>query len=94
MAFKQSPKPNSGILDVSWAVFGVGTCYLTWAIMGWERLYYDEGSVDEGKPAFATLVSLLLFALGVFLRRTAYHGMKKTIISLPSGDGDPGGGGD
>ena len=51
----------------SWGFFGVGAYLLYWALSGW----YGESSGEEAKLAFATLLGILAFPLGAFVRRWA-----------------------
>ena len=67
--------PNSALLTVSWSFFGVGVCLLYWAISGW----YDESGVNEAKLAFATLLGVLAFPLGLFVKRWAHQGFAKAL---------------
>jgi hypothetical protein len=47
----------------------MGAYLLYWAISGW----YGADNVEEAKLAFATLLTIVAFPLGVFVRRWAYH---------------------
>ena len=71
--------PNSVLLTFSWSFFGVGAYLLYWAISGW----YGESRTDEGKLAFATLVGVLAFPLGLFVRRWAHRGFTKALGERP-----------
>jgi hypothetical protein len=67
--------PNSVLLTFSWSFFGVGAYLLYWAISGW----YGESKAEEGKLAFATLLGVLAFPLGLFVRRWAHRGFTKAL---------------
>ena len=71
--------PYSVLLTFSWSFFGVGTYLLYWAISGW----YGESSAEEAKLVFATLVGVLAFPLGLFVRRWAHQGFTKALGEKP-----------
>ena len=56
---------------------------LYWAVSGW----YGESSGEEAKLAFATLLGILAFPLGAFVRRWAYHGFTKALGGATEGAG-------
>ena len=71
--------PNPVLLTYSWSTFGIGAYLLYWAISGW----YGESSAEEAKLAFATLVGVLAFPLGLFVRRWAHQGFTKALGEKP-----------
>ena len=71
--------PNSAVLVLSWGVFSVGLYLFYAAGMG-----YYQGDVAEIKLAVIILVAILTFPIGVFLRRSAYHGFREAFKDLLS----------
>ena len=71
--------PNSAVLVLSWGVFSLGLYFFYAAAMG-----YYQGAVAESKLAVITLVAILTFRIGVFLRRSAYHGFRQAFIDFLS----------
>ena len=71
--------PNTALLVLSWGVFSIGLYFLYAAGMG----YYKD-NVTEAKLAVTLLLAILTFPIGVFLRRTAYHGFRKAFKDLMS----------
>ena len=71
--------PNSVLLTFSWSFFGVGAYLLYWAISGW----YGESRAEEAKLAFAILLGVLAFPLGLFVRRWAHQGFTKALGEKP-----------
>ena len=67
--------PHSVLLTLSWGFFGVGAYLLYWAISVW----YGEGGANEAKLAFAILLGVLAFPLGIFVRRWAHRGFTKAL---------------
>ena len=67
--------PNSVLLTLSWGFFGVSAYLLYWALSGW----YGEDNAEEAKLAFATLLGIVMFPLGIFVRRWAYQGLTKAL---------------
>ena len=67
--------PNSVLLTLSWGFFGVGAYLLYWAISGW----YGESRAEEPKLAFAILLGVSAFPLGLFVRRWAHRGFTKAL---------------
>tara|TARA_A100001037_G_scaffold43406_1_gene34361 strand:- start:596 stop:910 length:315 start_codon:yes stop_codon:yes gene_type:complete len=77
---KENPghaNPNSVLLTLSWGFFGVGAYLLYWAISGW----YGESRADDAKLAFAILLGVLVFPLGLFVRRWAHREFAKALGS-------------
>ena len=66
--------PNSAVLVLSWGVFSIGLYFLYAAGMG-----YYEDNVTEAKLAVTLLLAILTFPIGVFLRRSAYHGFREAF---------------
>ena len=80
--------PNSAVLVLSWGVFSIGLYFLYAAGMG-----YYEDNVIEAKLAVTLLLAILTFPIGVFLRRSAYHGFReafKDFLSRGEAGGDAG----
>ena len=77
--------PNTALLVLSWGVFSIGLYFLYTAGMG-----YYEDNVTEAKLAVTLLLAILTFPIGVFLRRSAYHGFREAFKDLLS-RGDVGG---
>ena len=71
--------PNSALLVLSWGVFSIGLYFLYAAGMG-----YYEDNVTEAKLAVTLLLAILTFPIGVFLRRSAYHGFREAFKDLLS----------
>ena len=67
--------PNSVLLTLSWGFFGLGAYLLYWALSGW----YGESRAEEAKLAFAILLGVLAFPLGLFVRRWAHRGFTKAL---------------
>ena len=67
--------PNSVLLTFSWIFFGIGTYLLYWAISGW----YGESRAEGPKLAFATLLGVSAFPLGLFVRQWAHRGFTKAL---------------
>ena len=78
--------PNFALLVLSWGTFSIGLYFLYAAGMG-----YYEDNVTEAKLAVTLLLAILTFPIGVFLRRSAYHGFRQAFIDLLS-SGDIGSG--
>ena len=74
--------PNSALLVLSWGVFSVGLYFFYAACMS-----YYQGNVAESKFAVTILVAILTFPIGVFLRRSAYHGFRQAFIDFLSRGG-------
>ena len=74
--------PNSAVLVLSWGVFSNGLYFLYAAGMG-----YYEDNVTEAKLAVTLLLAILTFPIGVFLRRSAYHGFRQAFIDFLSRGG-------
>ncbi len=74
--------PNSAVLVLPWGVFSLGLYFLCAAGMG-----YYESDVAETKLAVTILLAMLTFPIGVFLRRSAYHGFRQAFIDLLSRGG-------
>lgn len=70
-----SATPNPILLTLSWGFFGMGGYLLYWAVSG----YYGAVDIEEAKLAFATLLGIAAFPLGVFVRRWANHGFTKAL---------------
>ena len=70
---------------MSWGVFAIGLYFVYAAGMG-----YYEDNVTEAKLAVTLLLAILTFPIGVFLRRSAYHGFREAFKDLLS-RGDVGG---
>jgi hypothetical protein len=66
--------PNTALLVLSWGVFTIGLYFLYAAGMG----YYKD-NVTEAKLAITVLLGILTIPVGIFLRRTAYHGFRKAF---------------
>ena len=77
--------PNTAILVLSWGVFSIGLYFVYAAGMG-----YYEDNVTEAKLAVTLLLAILTFPIGVFLRRSAYHGFREAFKDFLS-RGDVGG---
>ena len=77
--------PNTALLVLSWGVFSIGLYFLYTAGMG-----YYEDNVTEGKLVLTVLLALLTIPIGIFLRRTAYHGFRKAFNEAFGSGGDPG----
>ena len=75
--------PNTPFLVLSWGVFSLGLYFVYVCVMG---TYNDN--VTELRLAVTFLLAVLTFPIGVFLRRTAYHGFLKAFKDLLS-PGDP-----
>ena len=74
--------PNSALLVLSWGMFSIGLYFVYSAGTG----YYEE-NVTEAKLAVTLLLAILTFPIGVFLRRSAYHGFRQAFIDLLSRGG-------
>ena len=48
---------------------------------------YYEDNVTEAKLAVTLLLAILTFPIGVFLRRSAYHGFRQAFIEFLSRGG-------
>ena len=77
--------PNFALLVLSWGMFSIGLYFLYAAGMG-----YYEDNVTEAKLAVTLLLAILTFPIGVFLRRSAYHGFREAFKDFLS-RGDVGG---
>ena len=66
--------PNTALLVLSWGVFSIGLYFVYAAGMG----YYKD-NVTEAKLAITVLLGILTIPVGIFLRRTAYHGFRKAF---------------
>ena len=66
--------PNFALLVLSWGMFSIGLYFLYAAGMG----YYKD-NVTEAKLAITVLLGILTIPVGIFLRRTAYHGFRKAF---------------
>ena len=71
--------PNFPLLVLSWGVFTIGLYFLYAAGMG-----YYEDNVTEAKLAVTLLLAILTFPIGVFLRRSAYHGFREAFKDFGS----------
>ena len=71
--------PNSAVLVLSWGVFSIGLYFLYAGGMG-----YYEDNVTEAKLAVTLLLAILTFPIGVFLRRSAYHGFREAFKDFGS----------
>ena len=74
--------PNSALLVLSWGMFSIGLYFVYSAGMG-----YYEDNVTEAKLAVTLLLAILTFPIGVFLRRSAYHGFRQAFIDFLSRGG-------
>ena len=74
--------PNSALLVLSWGVFSIGLYFVYAAGIG-----YYEDNVTEAKLAVTLLLAILTFPIGVFLRRSAYHGFRQAFIDFLSRGG-------
>ena len=77
--------PNFALLVLSWGVFSIGLYFVYAVGMG-----YYEDNVTEAKLAVTLLLAILTFPIGVFLRRSAYHGFREAFKDFLS-RGDVGG---
>ncbi|MFL2541938.1 MAG: hypothetical protein ACJ0UT_08210 [Candidatus Latescibacterota bacterium] len=73
-----SATPNPILLTLSWGFFGMGGYLLYWAVSG----YYGAVDTKEAKLAFATLLGIAAFQLGVFVRRWATDLRKHLVGQL------------
>jgi hypothetical protein len=80
--------PNTALLVLSWGVFSIGLYFLYAAGMG-----YYEDNVTEAKLALTVLLALLTIPIGIFLRKTAYHGFRKAFKEALSSGGESTAGG-
>ena len=71
--------PNTALLVLSWGVFAIGLYFVYVCVMG----TYNE-NVPELRLAVTFVLALLTFPIGVFLRRSAYHGFRQAFIDLLS----------
>ena len=71
--------PNTALLVLSWGVFAIVLYFVYAAGMG-----YYEDNVTEAKLAVTLLLAILTFPIGVFLRRSAYHGFREAFKDLLS----------
>lgn len=77
---------NSALLVLSWGAFFIGLYFLYAAGLG-----NYEDNVTEAKLAVTLLLAILTFPIGVFLRRSAYHGFREACKDfLSRGGGDSG----
>ena len=74
-----SRAPNTALLVLSWGVFAIGLYFVYVCVMG---TYNDN--VPELRLAVTFLLAVVTFPIGVFLRRTAYHGFRKAFKDLMS----------
>ena len=74
--------PNSAVLVLSLGVFSLGLYFAYAAAMS-----YYQGDVAESKFAVTILLAILTFPIGVFLRRSAYHGFRQAFIDFLSRGG-------
>ena len=74
--------PNATLLVLSWGVFAIGLYFVYVCVMG---TYNDD--VPELRLAVTFVLALLTFPIGVFLRRSAYHGFRQAFIDLLSRGG-------
>ena len=75
--------PNTALSVLSWGVFAIGLYFVYVCVMG---TYNDD--VPELRLAVTFLLAVVTFPIGVFLRRSAYHGFRKAFKDL-EGPGDP-----
>ena len=71
--------PNTALLVLSWGVFAIGLYFVYVCVMG----TYNE-NVPELRLAVTFLLAVVTFPIGVFLRRSAYHGFRQAFIDLLS----------
>ena len=71
--------PNTPLLVLSWGIFSLGLYFVYVCVMG---TYNDN--VPELRLAFTFLLAVLTFPVGVFLRRSAYHGFRQAFIDFLS----------
>ena len=71
--------PNTALLVLSLGVFAIGLYFVYVCVMG---TYNDN--VPELRLAVTFLLAVVTFPIGVFLRRTAYHGFRKAFKDLMS----------
>ena len=71
--------PNTALLVLSWGVFATGLYFVYVCVMG----TYNE-NVPELRLAVTFVLALLTFPIGVFLRRSAYHGFREAFKDLLS----------
>ena len=71
--------PNTALLVLSWGVFATGLYFVYVCVMG----TYNE-NVPELRLAVIFALAVLTFPIGVFLRRSAYHGFRRAFKDLLS----------
>ena len=71
--------PNTALLVLSWGVFATGLYFVYVCVMG----TYNE-NVPELRLAVTFVLALLTFPIGMFLRRSAYHGFRRAFKDLLS----------
>ena len=71
--------PNTALLVLSWGVFATGLYFVYVYVMG----TYNE-NVPELRLAVTFVLALLTFPIGMFLRRSAYHGFRQAFKDLLS----------
>ena len=74
--------PNTALLVLSWGVFATGLYFVYVCVMG----TYNE-NVPELRLAVTFVLALLTFPIGMFLRRSAYHGFRQAFIDFLSRGG-------
>ena len=77
--------PNTALLVLSWGVFAIGLYFVYVCVMG---TYNDN--VPELRLTVTFLLAVVTFPIGVFLRRSAYHGFREAFKDFLS-RGDVGG---
>ena len=75
-----SRAPNTALLVLSWGVFAIGLYFVYVCVMG---TYNDN--VPELRLAVTFLLAVVTFPIGVFLRRSAYHGFREAFKDFLSG---------
>ena len=71
--------PNTALLVLSWGVFAIGLYFVYVCVMG----TYNE-NVPELRLAVIFALAVLTFPIGMFLRRSAYHGFRRAFKDLLS----------
>ena len=80
--------PNTALLVLSWGVFATGLYFVYVCVM---RTYNEN--VPELRLAVIFALAVLTFPIGMFLRRSAYHGFRRAFKDLLSpGDSSTAGG--
>ena len=74
--------PNFPLLVLSWGVFATGLYFVYVCVMG----THNE-NVPELRLAVTFVLALLTFPIGMFLRRSAYHGFRQAFLDFLSRGG-------